>query len=170
MPFFALLTRWAIHKVRYFSTLNISMTSLSIPSQLSQLPNHREREEKVNVQTPGPVAGFSVAASFKLDAELTPPPPPLHTHYALRSMLPYYLTYYLPCTLSSVSHLFRCHSLIVLLLPPRQVTFLSNQLLDTPLKFLLSPYQGTPYPTGICCGPRRGILVYSSLLLNSQDP
>ncbi|KAK1523200.1 hypothetical protein CPAR01_14053 [Colletotrichum paranaense] len=141
------------------------MTSLSIPSQLSQLPNHREREDKVNVQTPGPVAGFSVAASFKLEAELTPPSPPLRTmHY---TSLPPHL---LPCTLSSVSHLFRCHSLIVLLLPPRQVTFLSNQLLDTPLKFLLSTYQGTPYPTGICCGPRRGILVYSSLLLNSQDP
>ncbi|UQC78388.1 uncharacterized protein CLUP02_03865 [Colletotrichum lupini] len=121
----------------YFSTLNISMTSLSIPSQLSQLPNHREREDKVNVQTPGPVAGFSVAASFKLEAELTPPsPPPLHTtHYAL-----HFLTTS-PITLYSLF-----------------LTFLSNQLLDTPLKFLLSPYQGTPYPTGICCGPRRGIL------------
>ncbi|KAK1485296.1 hypothetical protein CABS01_13591 [Colletotrichum abscissum] len=106
------------------------MTSLSIPSQLSQLPNHREREDKVNVQTPGPVAGFSVAASFKLEAELTPPSPPL---YALRTTLPYHLTYYpvlsLPSPISSgvIHSLFCfCHPVKLHSYPTNSWTLLSS--------------------------------------------
>ncbi|KAK1497351.1 hypothetical protein CCUS01_13138 [Colletotrichum cuscutae] len=112
----------------------MSMTSLSIPSQLSQLPNHREREDKVNVQTPGPVAGFSVAASFKLEAELTPPSPPLHTtHYALHflttSPITLYVVLSLPSPISSgvIHSLFCfCHPVKLHSYPTNSWTLLSS--------------------------------------------
>ncbi|KAK1501672.1 hypothetical protein CTAM01_05896 [Colletotrichum tamarilloi] len=129
------------------------MTSLSIPSQLSQLPNHREREDKVNVQTPGPVAGFSVAASFKLEAELTPPSPP-STHYAL-----HFLTTS-PITLYS---LFR--------LPSLPVSFTHCSASATPSSYILiQPTPGHSSQVSSFSLPRYSLSYRHMLRSSSRNP
>ncbi|KAK1691407.1 hypothetical protein BDP55DRAFT_263845 [Colletotrichum godetiae] len=128
------------------------MTSLSIPSQLLKFPT-TEREEKVNVQTPGPVAGFSVAASFKLDAELTPPSPLYTSHYPVLTT-PYSLSRFpsLPVSFSHCSASATPSSYILIQPTPGHLTSFFFLLTKVP----------TPHPTGICSGARRGILVHSS--------